>query len=273
MPLDTSDPWYRRETAPPALVNFRESAITRLNLPRDHVGIKGSVNHWSGYHRSRNWITNSPDSAYGWNDYSVRSTDDRAGDGDWLSGVDITFRTQVDLIAACNRLKAAADRNDARLQGWREFLGTRDGRTPYGLDFIAFYTKRPDPSHLHHLHLSRVRRYANTSMTAILDIIEGEDDMEPIDILRLRQIHARVEALIKNSVSQTPENLATPPSIVIESNELKAAVAASGSTVTLTPEQLEALAVRVADLLRPSLITPAQVEQAAYTAAQRAENS
>jgi len=175
LPISATDPRYRAEYVPAQLQVFIDEARRRFALPATHVGAKGDLGHSSGYHRSRNWIINSPDSRFLGEDYSVRSSDDQRGDANWLAAVDISLPTS-ELVAVCRRLKAASDARDPRLHGWREFLGTVNGTSPYGWDFLGRYTKAPDRSHLWHLHLSRTRRYADTPMTAILDVMFGEDD-------------------------------------------------------------------------------------------------
>lgn len=173
MPISATDPRYLAETIPHAMRLFIDECQSRFRLPATHVGSKGDLNHSSGYHRSRNWIVNSPDSAYRLDDYSVRSAADRDGDGNWLAAVDLSLPTST-LKVVCQRLKAASDANDPRVAGWREFLGTVDGVNTYGWDFVGRYRKTPDRSHLWHLHLSRQRRYADTPMLGIIDVMLGD---------------------------------------------------------------------------------------------------
>lgn len=189
MPISASDPRYLAEYAPTGLQQFIDEARRRFALPASHVGSKGDLQHSSGYHRSRNWIVNSPDSRLRLEDYSIRSAADRAGDGNWLAAVDISLPTNL-LRQVCQRLKAASDVGDQRLAGWREFLGTLDGVNTFGWDFVGRYRKTPDRSHLWHLHLSRQRQHANTPMLGILDVMLGDDDvLTPDQQQQLNNIH------------------------------------------------------------------------------------
>lgn len=188
MPISASDPRYLAEYIPGALQEFINEARRRFALPASHVGAKGDLNHSYGYHRSRNWIVNSPDSRFRLDDYSIQSAPDRAGDGNWLAAVDISIGGEL-LKTVCQRLKTAADARDPRLTGWREFLGTLDGVNTYGWDFIGHYRKTPDRSHLWHLHLSRQRQYCNTPMLGILDVMLGDDMLTPDQQQQLSNIH------------------------------------------------------------------------------------
>lgn len=206
MPISATDPRYIAEYIPARLQEFIDEARRRFALPASHVGSKGDLNHSYGYHRSRNWIVNSPDSRFRLDDYSIRSTADRAGDGNWLAAVDISIATDL-LKTVCQRLKAAADAGDQRLAGWREFLGTLDGVNTYGWDIVGRYKKTPDRSHLWHLHLSRQRQYCNTPMLGILDVMLGDDMLTTEQQQQLTNIHSWLFQLCKGNV---PADAGTP---------------------------------------------------------------
>lgn len=252
MPISTVDPVYRAEIVPSELARFAIAVRARFGLPSANVGIKGDSGHASGYHRSRRWILQSPDSRYGASDYSVRSADDLAGDSDWLAAVDISFGSTATLIQVCRRLKAASDRDDPRLHGWREFLGTLDGVHPYGWDFVQHYAKVPDRSHLYHLHLSRQRRYANTPMTAILGVMaDGEDDemLTGEQAQQLSNLHTIIIALANGkSGNLHPHVPASPVAGWWQ--------AAAAGAVALSDEQLAALAEQISDRLVDAVDNP-----------------
>ena len=239
MPIRANDPRYLAEYIPTELQRFIDEARRRFGLPATHVGAKGDLNHASGYHRSRNWIVNSPDSRFRLDDYSVRSAADRAGDPNWLSAVDISLPPDR-LVEVCQRLRMAAIQRDPRLHGWREFLGTLNGTTVYGFDFIGGYTKTPDRSHLWHLHLSRQRQHANTPMLDILDVMLG-DDMTPEQDQRLRNIEAWAFGTARGQV--TPDAGTPHVSKYVPNEWLKTLV--DRPPVTPAPVDLDALVERL----------------------------
>lgn len=119
-------------------------------------GIVGNpITHTRGYHRSRNWIRN-----YGsGSDYSVQRADDLVGDGDAASALDITL-PPADMARMSQRLLDLGYARDPRVQVLREFFGTVDSRRVIGLDFRDVRAVTSDASHLWHVHVSVLRRYA-----------------------------------------------------------------------------------------------------------------
>jgi hypothetical protein len=128
-----------------------------------------------GYHNTRN------NNASG--NYSVRDAEDRGGPGNKAAALDWTFpsaqRGDYRLIAKyCRRLLASGEnKNDERLNGWREFYGQADSdRQVEGWD--SRYLKRitSDDSHLWHIHFSedrdKVESWANKD--ALLSVLRGE---------------------------------------------------------------------------------------------------
>lgn len=199
MALSPADPYYRAEAVPQSIEDMAAPLCHAYGVGPDAFGDKGNTSHTSGYHRSRNWVLNSPDSAYGSSDYSVRQSRDHHGDGDWISAFDFTPGVwgtpdnRQKMITLTKRLRAAARANDPRLADLREIAGTEDGRS-----VVTFYAqggeaKDPfDSSHLDHLHGSFWRDSAANNHQGVIDVMLGtggdEDDMgqssDPITILK-----------------------------------------------------------------------------------------
>lgn len=129
-------------------------------------GILGDSSHTYGYHRARNYLPGS--------DYSVQYAEDRMGDGDAASALDISL-SPVDMRIVTQRLMNACLGHDSRLHPLREFFGTLNGITVTGYDRAAGDYTSSDTSHLWHVHLSILRRYANdaTALAPIADVING----------------------------------------------------------------------------------------------------
>lgn len=185
MPINMNDPRVQAEKAPQAIVDLGTRLKRAYGVGPDAFGVKGNEYHASGFHRSRNWIYFSPDSAYGTRDYSVQGTRNHGGDPDNDCAFDFTPGTwgtadnRAKMIVLTKRLRAAARRHDPRLANWFEFAGTEDG-----VNVVTFYAqggeaKTPfDKSHLDHIHGSKYRDNAEANDTGLGDIMLGLDEEE-----------------------------------------------------------------------------------------------
>jgi hypothetical protein len=115
-------------------------------------GILGDAAHTYGYHRGRNYVSTG--------DYSVIQADDRAGNGEAASALDINFNP-ADMKLVTSRLIAAVNVRDPRLRALRSFFGTVNGSTVTGKDVRTGAWVSSDSSHLWHVHLSIYRRWAD----------------------------------------------------------------------------------------------------------------
>lgn len=158
----------------------------------------------TGYHDTRE--QNPP------SNYSVAHVVfDRQGPDNKAAGVDLTL-PDAKMRLYTSRLDAAARRRDPRLYidghpVLREFIGTKNSSTVYCWVFIAGKPlgvgadAGPDPgrddTHLWHIHLSGIRKFANVwrawaGVLAVLfdvplsEFIEGEDDMAWDELLTNR---------------------------------------------------------------------------------------
>lgn len=160
--------------ATPAMRQFAqdwEDAIdgaTRRDDAATISGIVGDAAHDGGYHISRE--DNDPD------DYSVELPEDQEGDSDWASAVDMNMIPSQMSIVTQRLLDSARDQNDPRLNYCREFYGTVNGTHVVGWDTYYGQPATSDESHLWHVHLSVLRKYANDAdaLNAVLSVITGE---------------------------------------------------------------------------------------------------
>lgn len=127
-----------------------------------------------GFHASVN------DNLARWpSNYSIRDAINRREPHGVGRAVDITLSTS-DMKRLTEYLRAAVEKNDARLQPLREFFGTLNGSTVYGRAHdgpaTAWRSTSADSSHLWHIHLSIFTPYANDweALAGIVSVLIGE---------------------------------------------------------------------------------------------------
>ena len=165
------------EYAPAALVRLGQHLAAAIPSGR-FLGVVGDAGHDYGYHRSRSWIMTH---GSGTDDYSVQLAADREGPADAASAVDVGF-DPARMRQVTGRLITAAKARDPRLAGVREIFGTLDNKTVAGWDLVKHKPSTADASHLTHVHVSLLRRYATSTKVAdgIFAVAIGqprEDDM------------------------------------------------------------------------------------------------
>lgn len=128
-------------------------------------GIIGDQAHTYGYHRGRNYV--------GAGDYSTQYPEDREGDGEAASALDISWSDAESHYTASRRLLDAA--HDSRMHAARSFFGSVDGWNVCGFDYVEGVPVTSDDSHLWHVHLSITRKYANdaAALDGIAQVITG----------------------------------------------------------------------------------------------------
>ena len=166
------------EYAPDTLVAAGREIARRLG--GTFSGVVGDQAHGYGYHRSRNELRRRGLTG----DYSILLSDDTRGPGDAASAIDVKLPPSQ-MVAVTKRLLARKESATATTY-LREFFGTLDGRHVTGWDFRRQKSAIADDSHLWHLHLSVIRRYADdeTAANAIV-ALTTEDDMDLSDKVRL----------------------------------------------------------------------------------------
>lgn len=169
------------EYAPEAL-KWLGAEIVKAIPSAEFSGIVGDKNHTYGYHRARSVLPSS--------DYSVRTSPDKQGDADAASALDIKLNAKWMKIVTKRLMDSAKNQLDDRLMPVREFFGTLNGSTVAGWDVYYGRPATSDDSHLWHVHLSILRKYAtsHTHMMPILSVIKGKgSDMELGDKVKLSE--------------------------------------------------------------------------------------
>lgn len=260
MPISATDVRYLAEIEPAAIKTMAGPLCAAYGVGLTAFGCKGNLVHSSGYHRSYNWIVDSPDSRYRLDDYSVRQSLDTSGDRNVCSAFDFvpgpwgTADNRQRMREITGRVLAAAKARDPRLAALREFAGTLDGRNVVTFNCADGGLKSPfDSSHLDHVHGSFWRSRAGRDHGGIVEIMLGDemawdlttDKNFATEIQRVRALLAMLDPIT------TPYGA--------ENNELARTLrrieeqVAAGPALALTDAQLDALAGKVAALLGPQL--------------------
>ncbi|GGM27286.1 hypothetical protein GCM10011608_10030 [Micromonospora sonchi] len=166
-----------------------------------------------GYHSYRSRLPGS--------DYSSGRdvAADKRGSAELASAIDLTMSTAA-MIRYTRRLDVAARARDPRLYTdrgpvLREFIGTKDGRTVYcyvlvgGRALGVGADAGPDPgrdkSHLWHLHLSVIRRFAAdaAALDGLLSVMHGET----LDAWRRRTAPPTAPPTVKDASMQLTDKI------------------------------------------------------------------
>ena len=184
-----SEPWWGREIITQAMTGAGLMLRTAYGVGASAFGTKGNNAHLSGAHRSQEWIKNS---AYCTSrTYTVQSglTTTQAR---FVAGMDFTPSSwgsadnRAKMIAITRRLDKAARAGE--LNGIvRQFFGTLNGSTVYGLDVPTMRIISADDSHLDHEHVGVDRRVAdnNDAMAKIARIMIGDSFVTPDEFLEI----------------------------------------------------------------------------------------
>lgn len=248
MPLDPGDRYYRAEQISPTIAAMEAPLCKAFGVGLDHFGSKGNTVHTSGYHRSRNWILHSPDSAHGSGDYSIQLAADKTGNGDDISAFDFTpgawgtADNRAKMRAMTQRLLTACQRRDPRVANLREFAGTLDGSHVVTWDCSRNAFKAPfDSSHLDHVHGSIYRSKTRADHSGIVSVLIGESMAE------------WTQDQINNVVFTTtgiiaPDGTRKPLHVALGEvwKDVEALKVRPAATVTLDAGQLDALASAIA---------------------------
>ena len=155
----------------PAAIRAVYTAV-KLLIPKAQLsGVLGDRNHTYGYHRARAVLPAS--------DYSVKLAKDKQGDKWAASALDISL-PKTEMIRVTKRLiDSANDRNDPRMEPVREFYGTTNGTSVNGRIHDGNYSWRfasADNSHLWHIHIGFIRKYANDAkaLIGVAEVITGK---------------------------------------------------------------------------------------------------
>ena len=196
-----SEPWWGREIITQAMTGAGLMLRTAYGVGATSFGTKGNNAHLSGAHRSQEWIKNSDYCTS--RTYTVQSglTTTQAR---FIAGMDFTpgswgtADNRAKMIAITRRLDKAARAGD--LNGIvRQFFGTLNGSTVYGLDIPTMRIISADDSHLDHEHVGVDRRVAdnNDAMAKIAHIMIGDDLVTTPDEFLALLNDAEVKAYFK----------------------------------------------------------------------------
>jgi hypothetical protein len=182
--INTRDVRYLSEVVPPSINALGRALRETFHCPADSFGAKGNEFHNYGYHRSTNWIRNSPDSRDRGQDYSIQGGLNQAADGNWIGAFDFTPgswgspRNRQLMSEITNRVYTAAKARDPRLANLYEFAGTLDGKHVITFKCADGSLKNPfDSTHLDHVHGSLWRSRAANDHTGILEVMIGVEDV------------------------------------------------------------------------------------------------
>lgn len=178
------DRWYKAEIVPPTLAELRTKLIDHFDIPPDWIGIRGNPEtHKRGFHRSRNFIVNSPLCTD--RGYSVTAAVNKGGNGDWVCGLDFKL-DHARLLLVCKRLDVAL--KSGRLEKVLEFYGNTNGDSRVdGWDNIANVLATSDSSHLWHGHLGIARSRAGEDHSDIFAVMTGQDARPPTPTQAVRK--------------------------------------------------------------------------------------
>jgi hypothetical protein len=175
--------------------------VERLLAMEPGTQLGGTYTDKPGYHNMRRNLPSD--------DYSVRDAVDKQGPDNKCGATDWTFPTAQAgnytlMVKYGKRMRASYDdRNDPRLNGWREALGQFDiDAPPEAIDFRGRYDRVPDDTHKWHWHYSETRANVESfdNKWALLTVLLGwttaewrqsisEGDM-PLDATDIAKIKA-----------------------------------------------------------------------------------
>lgn len=201
-----------------------------------------------GYHNKRNALPPS--------DYSVKLPADKEGPNDKASAFDWTFKTAQSgnygrILLYMDRIEAAFNRRDPRLYGFREVLGQADpDSNAEGFDFVGWFRRTPDDSHLWHIHFSKLRKYINDrrSYDAMLSILSGQSlaDWEDEDMPTAEEIatavwNTRIASPGLDRTAVAADWIKSGYGAELALRQMSAVLNTIASKVDLDPDELEAV--------------------------------
>lgn len=158
-------------------LNAFASGCLRLEPGTQNGGIAPGDPNQGGYHNSREKLLQLGKGG----DYSLRHPWDKRGNASRARAFDWTFPdAQAGRFGTIrkygNRVRAAYNRRDARLTGWREVLIRTDAGIQ-GFDFAEWYTRTPDGTHGWHGHFSIMNEFVDETWpyTNMLSILSGQE--------------------------------------------------------------------------------------------------
>lgn len=271
-----AEQWWNREIVTTELDWLGDQLCAALGRPRSAFGAKGDNVHLNGGHRSQEWLLRSIHCTNrGYTVQSGLSADQlrHISAGDFTPGAWGTLGNRQLVAAQTRRLWDEAVAGN--LPGVVEIQGTLNGTVTAGINLISGVTLRPSSSHLDHWHVRMDRRYLRDAglMSKILKtVLAGGDDMSDAynlldDLIRVEGNHtftppgadgARYGSLSNAQAVAAIQRAAKDSRLAADGIVQVLAAVGDIGAVTLTPEQLEELAVLVAERM-PATPTPDEI--------------
>lgn len=178
-------------TPSPNMERFLAELLRRAPGTRSGGIAPGDPNQ-GGYHNTRRKLVALGKSG----DYSLRHPWDKRGNDDRYRAVDWVFPdaqggNYATIRRYMTRIREAFDRRDGLLTGWREALGQQDSDgDPEGFDFVGWYTRTPDMTHMWHIHLSLMNEFVDEwwPYENMLTILFGQPEGEDVDSEQNRKL-------------------------------------------------------------------------------------
>jgi hypothetical protein len=195
MVINMNDPRILAEWSPGTISAVGQALRSHYGTSADSVGIKGNNVHNSGFHRSENWIRNSPDSRDHDQDYSLAGSLNVSADRNAVCALDFTPGNTARMIELTTRMRNAALARDPRLANVFEFAGTLDGNNVVTFRCSDGAARSPfDSSHLWHCHMSFYRARALNNHDGVRAVLLGEG------LVALDEYNINMAAIGTNSV-------------------------------------------------------------------------
>lgn len=294
MVINMNDPRILAEWDPPTIKAVGAALRGAYGTSADAVGIRGNNVHNSGYHRSENWIRNSPDSRDHDADYSLQGSLNVSADRNAVCALDFTpgswgtSENRRRMIELTTRMRNAALAHDPRLSNVFEFAGTLNGSSVVTFRCSDGAARSPfDSSHLDHCHISFYRARALNNHDGVTAVLLGGTDLDTTEHgwldedRRWSATGMRAAVALAKMTPTWKEFSDNPASEVQYANGLYTMLTAMQSQLTALSAAVTALSTggtsidtaAVISAINAAKLTPQQVHDAALAAAQEAEDS
>lgn len=175
----------------PAMDRFLAELLRRAPGTRSG-GIAPGDPKQGGYHNSRTKLYALGKTG----DYSLRHPWDVRGNPDRWRAVDWVFPdaqggNYTTIRRYMTRIRDAFARRDPLLTGWREALGQQDADSnPEGFDFVGWYERQPDMTHMWHIHLSIMNEFVDEQWAYdnMLTVLFGQPEGADVDANQNRML-------------------------------------------------------------------------------------
>lgn len=242
MVINMNDARIRAEWVPASISAVGATLRQMFGTAADSVGAQGNEYHEYGFHRSENWVRNSPDSKYRDTDYSLSGALNVSADRNAVCALDYTPGSTSRMITLTKRVYDAARARDPRLANVQEFAGTLNGTVVTRIRCSDGTILNPfDSTHLWHFHASFFRSRALNSHTGFAAVLAGSSGMALDEYnINLAAIGINSEMFDFDNWGNDPAK--SPMSQVRRAKRIEAMLSASAARETATLAAIQALA-------------------------------